>query len=136
MAETKVTNNEINNKDTMGFLFADQTTTSTAFTDLANVGPAVTVDIGVSGKALVFISCGMYNGSDKFAGYSLSGANTVSADTNVDNAARSNVTNVIVAGNFAIHTGLAPGSTTFTMKYRTSAGTANFFNRRIVVIPL
>ncbi|MBI3358540.1 MAG: hypothetical protein HY037_02980 [Nitrospirae bacterium] len=33
-------------------------------------------------------------------------------------------------------TGLTAGSNTFTAKYKTSAGTATFVNRNIVVIPL
>lgn len=135
MAETKVTKNEIASEAVDALVFTDQTTSATSFADLATVGPAVTVNIGSSGKAIVTVQAGSYTGTmDKFAGYAITGATTRAADP--DKAARQNAATVIVSSYTCIETGLTPGSTTFTMKYRVGSATGNFFNRRIIVIPI
>lgn len=118
------------------FIFTDQSTTSTSFTDLATVGPAATVTIGANGLALVIWAAGIYTAAaQKYAGVAVSGANTVAASDN--EALRNDSASFVgIQERSQLFTGLTPGSTTFTMKYRTASGTANFFSRRIIVIPL
>jgi hypothetical protein len=120
-----------------------QTTASTSFTDLSTVGPSITVTTGTS--ALVIITCGIGNSSNSgvamYAGFAVSGASTVAAsDTSaayasygagaINGGSRDTVATALVI------TGLSAGSNTFTLKYRTSAGTATFADRRIQVLPL
>lgn len=118
-----------------------QGTTSTSFTDLATTGPAVTVTIGDGGIALVILSDSQENstaGQWAVMGFAASGANTISANDNaaIINANSATVTSLQGSSYCILLTGLTPGSTTFTAKYRATGGTANFSNRRIAVIPL
>ena len=58
-------------------------TTSTSFTDLATTTDTVTVTIGSSGKALVFLHAGLVNNTLNgfaYAGFAMSGANTAAAN--------------------------------------------------------
>ena len=115
-----------------------QTTASTTFTDLATPGPAVTVTIGSTGKALVAIYASLAHSTSNYAlaGYAVSGASTVAAS---DLASLQHGSSVAIrAGATLLHTGLTAGSNTFTMKYRNNTGTglADFTGRRILVQPL
>lgn len=118
-----------------------QGTSSTSFTDLSTVGPAVTVDIGDNGLALVTMYAQMTQsnntGSALFT-VALSGANTVAADSSIQVRYQAFANNAIShGGNTVLLTGLTPGSTTFTMKYAAATtGTATFANRKISVVPL
>lgn len=118
---------------------ATEGTASTTYTDLTTVGPTVTVTTGTT--ALVGITGGMAQsavGGYCNASVAVSGASTVAAGTFVLNF-RSGATNQqIVATNFNMMTGLTAGSNTFKMQYNAGAGggTATFFNRHLVVIPL
>lgn len=117
-----------------------QTTTSTTFADLATAGPAVTVTTGV--QALVTCHAraenNSINGITRFV-FAVSGATTLSADTNIDYgfAYQSPVAGVLLNASIAhLVTGLTPGSNTFTMKYRVdTASTGTFSARRISVVP-
>lgn len=112
-------------------------TTALSYTDLATVGPAVTVTIGSTGKALVGLYSALSNASGNFAlcSYAVSGATTVAAAD--AQSLQTNTTSDIRMGASLLHTGLNAGSTTFTMKYRaTTGGTASFNGRRLVVTPL
>lgn len=116
----------------------DQSTTSTSFTDLATVGPTVSVDTGTT--ALVFYSSGVYNsGSNNLMeiSYDVSGSSTIAASSTnaaiMDGVTANNIPRI---SSFNVQTGLTEGTNTFTLKYRTSAGTANFFSRELVVIPI
>lgn len=130
----KTRNLDIGQQD--AFIFTDQTTTSTGYTDLATVGPQVTVTIGPSGKAMAIVSGGLYNAAaQKYIGVALSGANTVSPVDN-ESLRRDSAPFDTIGSRQLYWTGLTPGVTTFTMKYRTASGTANFFSRRLTVIPL
>lgn len=101
---------------------------------------SVTVTVPPSGKVKLGISAGIGNSSSGvYSGvaYSSSGANTISASDDTGLFHRSNVgiggAEVTVSMVFMI-TGLTPGSTTFTMKFRSSTGgTANFERREIWV---
>ena len=118
---------------------ANEATTSTTFTDLTTAGPAVTVTTGTS--VLIIPTADLYNSADGNYGlmsYAVSGATTIAADAH---------TNLLIftspgAGKDAqvsaayIHSGLTPGSNTFTAKYRVNAGTGNFLRRGITIIPI
>lgn len=113
-----------------------QTTTSTSYTDLATAGPAATVTIGANGLALVIITGKLFNSgvNDTFMGYAVSGANTVAATDTTAQVVNS--TPGQRNSTMSLLTGLTPGSTTFTAKYRVAAGTGTFSDRNIIVIPL
>jgi len=115
----------------------------------ADVGPSVTVNIGDTGKALVFFTANTYmtvndNGGAAFANVSITGATTkevgvagIQFQPNVGQTlfVSSNI------GRHALVTGLNPGVHTFTMKYAawTLTGlvnqTATFQSRDIAVFP-
>lgn len=116
-----------------------ETTTSTAFTDLATVGPAVTVTTGT--RAIIMTSCTHANNTANGASatsFEVSGATTSAAASN-----RRTLIGGVTANNelrfgqtFFFDT-LNAGSNTFTMKYSVGGGTTGTFRQReIVVIPL
>lgn len=119
-----------------------QTTTSTSYTDLATVGPTVTVVVPASGKvfvsysAFIAMSVAAIRGNMALA---LSGANTVAAGSATgDNKIeiRPVGTNAESQVSVGILTGLTPGSTTFTLKYQVQSGTGTFSLRSLTVIPV
>lgn len=114
-----------------------QTTTSTSFTDLATVGPSVTLTTGT--KVLILIGARISNSSANTASImsvAVTGASTVAAGdsrgiywNNVnanDSLAAAGVTNLTVTA----------GSNTFTAKYRVLSGTGTFVERSLYVIDL
>lgn len=111
-----------------------ETTTSTSYTDLATSGPAVSVLVGPSGLAMVHISANIDNSSAiGIAGFAISGASTVAAADAY--AMSSQGTDAMEFGRAFLITGLTAGVNTFTMKYRATAGTAEFARRVIIVEP-
>lgn len=123
------------------YVATSQTTAVQTFIDLATA-QSITVTVGNSGKLLVGISCSDAQNSTTNAqawiSFALTGSNTVAAGVNTlelkyqaytNNAAGS------IAGT-AMLTGLTPGSTTVTMKFRASANTATFAGRLLWVLPL
>lgn len=113
-----------------------QTTTSSSYTDLATVGPAVTVTIGANGIALVSVSVRASTSTTggAFMSYAVTGATTTAASTPLSVGTAS--TTAVRGGIAFLITGLAAGSTTFTAKYSVTTGTGTFEDRRIAVIPL
>jgi hypothetical protein len=115
-----------------------QGTSSSSYTDLANVGPSVTMTPPPSGKVLVHIY-GLCDGSGagvaSAMSFELSSGNTQAAD---DSFAISNVeTDARRLGATFLLTGLAASSTLFRAKYRaTGGGTATFADRRLIVQPI
>lgn len=114
-----------------------QGTATLSFTDLATVGPSVTVTTGA--KALVFIGAEMQNSStgDAAMSWEVSGASTFAA-VNTWNISVGGITaaNPCQFGGVHMKTDLTPGSNTFTAKYRAgTTGTATFANRVIIVMP-
>lgn len=114
-----------------------ETCSSTSYADLATTTDTVTVTIGASGMAQVFISSqsAYVSGSANFpcTSFAISGATTLAASDSLS----ASLQNAGMQGVPFLLTGLAAGSTTFKMKYRiTAAGSWNFSARRIGVIPL
>lgn len=113
-----------------------QTTTSTSYTDLATVGPAVTLLTGTA--ALVIVTAEVDTTGAAVVprmGFAISGASTVAAtDTwgiKVDAGAAA-----LIQTSFAVLvTGLTPGTNIFTAKYRVGSGTGTFLNRGLTVWP-
>lgn len=117
-----------------------QTTTSTAYADLATVGPVATVDVPASGQVLVIIGCGVSNdtaGGNAYASFAGSGANVLGADDARAVGIKSAIAGAFVtASHLELLEGLTPGATTFTAKYRVSAGTGSFNFRRLTVVAI
>jgi hypothetical protein len=118
-----------------------QNTTSTTFAELATTTDQVTVNIGPSGIALVFLSFNATNsaaGQANYASFAMSGANTAAASfsqaVQYQPFAASSAAGGL-GGMFPV-TGLTPGATTFKMEYATSGGAGQFWNRRIFVLPI
>lgn len=114
------------------------------YVDLATAGPQVTVTIGSSGMAAVFLNAYLY--SSYTSGYVLatmsfavSGASTVVPEWERRSIANGPTANTL--GGAFLLTGLNPGSTTFKARYTLVYGSATgqngqFRNRTISVIPL
>jgi hypothetical protein len=117
---------------------ASESTSSVAFTDLATVGPTVTVDVPDSGNVLVLLTASLaYSGPNGIAmGYDVSGANTIAASVNqaLLNQVASGATN-LRATHAVLLQDLFPGSTTFTAKYVALGGTAQFASRSLAIVP-
>ena len=117
------------------FLSNSETTTSTTFTDLPNVGPQVTVTTGT--KALVFTTsqCSNSGTGSSVASFGVTGATTdVATDT------RAVIQDGVAGGSTRATTvtlmTLTAGSNVFTLKYRVSSGTGTFQRRRLQIIAL
>lgn len=135
-----------------GTVAAAQSRTSTSYGDLSTVGPSVTVSVSPSGRVLVQVSAwveALVDGSSAVGGamgIGATGANTLSAaDDEALVVFLDIVCAVAVGGNTSIGasqvsliTGLNPGVTTFTAKYRAlvSGETVSFYNRRLWALPL
>lgn len=117
---------------------ADESTTSTSFTDLTTTGPNVTCETGT--MALVHLHAAMWNttaGEFALMGFAVSGDSTVAATDAMCIYHESGAANDAAQfGSLFLVTGLTAGDNTFTVKYRASAGTAHFYRRRLIVIPL
>lgn len=115
-----------------------QSTTTTSWTDLATVGPQVTVNIGQSGKALVSVYGAIVasvSGSRSQMSFAVSGATTVAANDSMSLTNRQTF-DARIGATFLV-TGLNPGANTFTAKYQSQSGnTASFVDRRITVLPI
>lgn len=119
---------------------ASEATTSVPYTDLATVGPSVTVDVGTSGRLLILIAATAYNSTANGANpvsVALSGANTLAAaDTHAVVFGSPNATLGFASTEFLLLTGLATGSTTVTVKYRAGGGTSTYAQRRIAAFSI
>lgn len=122
---------------------AVENTTSSTYTDLTTPGPAVTVNIRNSGRALCLLTSTL-NESDRHDAHmaaELAGVNNSAPDDLTSlwmGASGASVTAVIAGVTRVVeYTGLNAGSTTFTAKYRASSGGTAFFTyRNITVITL
>lgn len=115
-----------------------ETTNSDSYTDLATVGPEITVETGR--MAIVFISCLLRNntgGAVVFMSHEVSGA---SSRVPSDSRAVANGVSVGAstgASHAMVWDELTPGTNTFTAKYRVadSAEEGDFRHRRMLVLP-
>lgn len=122
------------------FITTSQPSSSTGFTDLATVGPTVTVTTGT--QALVVWGCRSHNDTANGFAYmsvAISGATTLAAAD--DNSYLTRQTSATVnqwlqGGQVKLFTGLTAGSNTFTAKYRVSANQGTWDNRHLMVFPL
>lgn len=109
-----------------------ETTTSTSYTDLATSGPAITLSPGASTDQILAVGAGgsdvVTSASNQYASVAIAGAAAADANAHVHGEAgdggRGQASRITRA------TSVANGST-HTMKYRTSAGTGGWQNRRI-----
>lgn len=117
--------------------------TPTSYTDLANIGPRVTVFLKAGQQALVILSCEAFAttaGARLYMSYAVSGQETVAADD--DNAAKKRAATVnddSTATKITLFTASSSdGNRVFTCKYRIDVGGTgtSWQRRRIVVIPL
>jgi hypothetical protein len=115
-----------------------QTTTSLGYTDLATVGPSVTVTMVAGQTALVLISARVKHsaagGQSALISFAVTGATAQSASDNDSAETADTTTGGSTISRAAVFTAGATGSHTFTMKYQVQAGgTGTYFNRRIIV---
>lgn len=124
------------NKASVG---TSQTTASGTYTDLATVGPAVTVTTGT--RALVIITARLTcdTNSIPLMAYEVTGASSISPNDSLSiriNTVGANGQVANVTGIFDVVT-LTPGSNVFTAKYRSVSSTnVTFSDRQLYVIPL
>ena len=118
---------------------ANESTTSTSYTDLTTAGPAVTLTTGT--KALVIVTSLIYGTATNafsYCSYAVSGASTVAAadSTAIQWRQSSGANGTRVRASSASIVTLTAGSNTFTAKYRSdfSGNTATFEFRSILVI--
>ena len=113
-----------------------QSTSSVTYTDLATAGPAVTLTTGT--QVLVFTNTEVSTASGRyvFADFAISGATTRAASDDTCVKAGEGTDAVQFRIGVANLMTVTAGSNTFTMKYRTNAGSSGFSNRTIVVVAL
>ena len=115
----------------------EQATTSTSFTDLTTVQTA-TLTTGT--KALVLITAKI-RAANQYAnvlvGFAVSGATTIAASDSSAMKIVEPYSQEVYTVTMPIYVStLTAGSNSFTMKFKTSSGTANFADRQITVIDL
>jgi hypothetical protein len=111
------------------------TTTSTSYGNLADaVTTSVTVNTGVSALVLLYSNFNNSGLNNTWVSFQVSGASTIAA---ADNSAlmRNQTGGERFGAPFYLDNVLTPGSNTFTIRYRVTAGTGTFSVRRIGVIP-
>lgn len=125
-----------------GFISAAGTTSSVPYADLPTFGPSVQAYVGSSGAVLVSLSAHFQLDASTY-GYmsvAMTGANTAVAQdfrAAVRNLAGAPADDFGNSHSFMVQiTGLTPGLTTFTAKYRSSGANATFINRSLIVIPM
>lgn len=125
-----------------GYISTAQSTTMTAWTNLGTVGPVATINVGSSGVVLVTmhaLSSTANNSYSSDLSFIMSGANTLSTPSS-EYVCRSNSVQgreSEISGTFVV-SGLNPGVTTFTVRYRTMSGSggSTYSQRKIGVVTL
>lgn len=121
------------------FIETTATTSSTSYTDLSgSFGPSLTVDTGT--RALVMYRVAMRNNTSNESctvSFEVTGDSSVPAQDKraiiIDGV---DANNTISVGAMDLTDLVSPGTNTFTMKYKVSAGTGTFLNRQLIVLPL
>jgi len=115
---------------------AQESTTSTSFTDLTTAGPAVTLTTGT--KALVIVDCQQSNSNNgvySVMGCEVTGASSVSPAVN-DSSGTYAGTAFATRSKAIRYSGLTAGSNTFTAKYAVEGNTGTWLRRNIFVMDL
>jgi hypothetical protein len=114
-----------------------ETTTSTTYANLATNGPEVTCTTGSSALVWILTRAQHSSNAECRASVAVSSGTTIAASDNwcwLQSGTTSGNPNRF--GVCHLFTDLNPGTNIFTMKYRTSSGTATFVHRDIIVMPL
>lgn len=113
-----------------------QTTTSTSYTDLATVGPTVTITTGTIAIVCLIAQIQHSTGGPALVGFAVSGATTAAAaDTQAIYYSASAANEYAQFSGLFLVSGLTAGSNVFTAKYKVSSGTGTFLNRQLFVWP-
>lgn len=117
-----------------------QQTSSSTYVNLATVGPFVTVDIGTSGRALVFVSAWVNNGGAALgnagASYDVGGPGGYFSAAGTFRGIYYVGSQQVRMSAVSLMTGLNAGANTFQMKYRgNGSDLAGFSDRTIAVYP-
>lgn len=124
------------------FINTVESTTETDYTDLATIGPQVTVETGIN--AIVMMSVQWYSANSNTAtrcGFEVSGATSIEPsdayDLVTDGVAGGESNRTKASGAWWLNT-LTPGTNTFTMKYKASTTGAKLTvrERHLIVIAL
>lgn len=131
-----VTNLDFLSALTAAQVLTSESTSSDSFTDLATVGPSVSVNTGTT--VLVQITCIVENNTADMGGamaFAVSGASSIAAGSDHECVALcSFAARQQSASGLILVSGLTAGTNTFTSKYRRHwGGTATFLRRRIAV---
>jgi hypothetical protein len=117
-------------------IVTSESTTSTSYTNLASWGPTVTLT--TSTYALVWINAHLQTntaGAVTYASYEVTGASSISAsDVWCCRMQASGTNDDQRAGIAHYQNAITAGSNSFRMMYRTTAGTASFASRHILVM--
>jgi hypothetical protein len=139
--------NDVPSPADFGVLFGDaqvndvataQTTTSTSFVNLTTVGPTVSsVTLTAGQQVIIILQCSSSisggPGHEAQMGFAVSGAATVAA-VGADATQTQSIEDAMIT-RICVYTAPSAGSYTFTAKYcAVNATTANFANRRLIVI--
>lgn len=117
-----------------------ETTTSASYTDLATVGPAVTLTVGPSGILVChfssFCQINAAAGNAWFLSVALTGGNVVAAsDANGMEILNAFSNQPEEKGTTVVLTGLTTTSTTVTLKYKTNnAANTNTYSQRCLAV--
>lgn len=115
----------------------DQGTASTTYVDLATVGPSVT--LARAGIYNVQYGCQMYNsgsGNINLVGLSVAGGTPNDATQGESARHRSTAVTTIDAGAWMHHQITAAATNVVKLQYRVTAGTGNFTQRVLRIVPV
>lgn len=126
---------------TESYIATMQSRSATAYGDLATVGPVVALVVPPSGRVRITLTAHFWCdnvGNGAYMSYESSGANVLGAvDANGLYQAGDVAGNAVQMSHSHLLSGLTPGLTTFTAKYRSpSGGGTNWQHRRLLVEPL
>jgi hypothetical protein len=119
-----------------GYVAASETSASMAYTDLATVGPSVTLATGAQVRVDIYAyhANGTINNATR-TGFAVSGATTIAATDTMGLKIVSYQVGVEGSGGASFLVPVTPGVNTFTLKYRVEGGTGTWHDRRIAVSP-
>lgn len=130
-----VTADKLSLSPTSNYVVTDENSTSATYVGLTTP-QAITITVGANGLALIIWSAGLFSGTGaQRMSVAVSGATTTAANDNYS-LRFDGTTFTMISSVTHLFTGLTPGSTTFTLQYKTAGGTGHYFERSITAIPL